>query len=109
MSFWTNSDWYQVFSVKDGGVPVDITGKNLAISLRASASDSSTLIDMSTGAGTLTITDGPAGLFAVDVPNTQSSAVPAGNHYWDLVEDKGNGRQSRIAGGRWLVRKGITD
>jgi len=108
VSFFTNSDWYQTFVVREDGEPIDLTGRELQLSLRRTASGTDTLIDLSVSAGTIVIVDGPAGKFAVDVPHAQSQNVPPGNHYWDLVHDIGNGRQSRMAGGRWLVRQGVT-
>lgn len=106
MSFYNNADWNQPFTVRAGGVPVNLTGKTLRFTLRAQVNDPTPLVEGTTQ-DLITITDGPAGRFTLAVPYSITRTVPAGNHYWDLVDILGAGSQTRIAGGRFLVRQGV--
>lgn len=109
MSFYNNADWVQSFTITAGGSPVDLTGKTLRMSWRAEAKAASALLTASTTDGTITITDGPAGKFLLSVPYAQTAGVPAGNHYWDLLDILSPTSRTRLAGGRFLVREGITE
>lgn len=108
MSFYNNADWAQTFTVTSGGSPVDLTGKTLSMTLRANVNDAAALVTASTANGMLSITDGAAGQFRLDVPYATTQDVPAGNHYWDLVDLISVNNQTRIAGGRFLVRQGVS-
>lgn len=108
MSFYNNADWYQTFTVTSGGSPVDLTGKSLLLTLRANVNDAQPLLTADVDGGLLSITDGPAGKFALAVPFATTRTIPAGNHYWDLVDVLSANSRTRIAGGRFLVRQGVT-
>lgn len=108
MSFYNNADWNQAFTVTSGGSPVNLTGKTLRMAVRASASGPDLLV-ATTLDGTLTVTDGPAGKFSMAVPYADTAGVPAGNHYWDLLDILSPTSRTRLAGGRILVREGITE
>jgi len=107
VSFYNNADWNQPFTIVSGGSPVDLTGKTLRWTLRAQLSDATPLVEGTTQ-DILTVTDGPAGKFTLVVPYSTTRDVPAGNHYWDLIDVLGAGSQTRIAGGRFLVRQGVS-
>ncbi len=107
MSFYNNADWIQSFTITAGGSPVDLTGKVLRWTLRANVNSPTPLVEGTT-ADLLAITDGPAGKLTMTVPYSVTKDVPAGNHYWDLVDLLGQGSQTRIAGGRFLVRQGVS-
>ncbi len=107
MSFYNNADWYQTFTVRAGGSAVDLTGKLLRLTLRRQVGDASPLLEATTDNGMITITDGVAGKFALSVPYATTRDIPAGNHYWDLVDVLSVNSQTRVAGGRFLVRQGV--
>lgn len=108
MSFYNNADWNQTFTVTSGGSAVDLTGKTLKMQWKAKVNDAAALVEASTSDGKINITDGPAGQFSIAVPYGDTQNVDAGNLYWDLIDIISRTSQTRIAGGRFLVRQGVT-
>lgn len=107
MAFYNNADWFQSFVVKEDGVAVDISGKQLYMAWRTQAIHPVEVLHATTEDGTLTITDGPNGMFDLSLPFGRTAQVPAGTYYWDLIEVVSATSRPRITGGTWTVSDGV--
>lgn len=85
--------------------PVDLTGFDLQMCIKAQRSDAAPLLVLALGAG-LTLLDAAAGRVALSLTAAQTSAIGAGERVFGLYRTD-NGRRLALATGRMRVQLGV--
>lgn len=107
MRTYTNENWEEGFELLDAnGDPVDLTGADLRLQVRASADASTPLLSLTVGAG-ITLTVPTEGLFLVSVQKATMEAIPPGLYPFDVVEVTG-ADWIRYGGGELEIGQGVT-
>lgn len=102
----TNSNWNQGFELLDAnGAALDITGADIRLTVRKTATDASALIAATTS-NYLTLTVPTEGKFEIDVPKATMGAIPAGTYPYDCVRVNGS-KWEWLFGGEIIVRQGV--
>lgn len=117
------SDWIKVITLEnDDGSVINLTGCEAHLQVRAYPESPTTVLDLSTAAGTLSI-NGSTGQISWDVPATQTAALspspgtasgfpqdgtiaPFG--YYDLLVKWPNGQIEPYLSGQIVLKLGIT-
>lgn len=93
----------------DAGDPIDLTGYSIAMQVRASASASETLFDLSTTGGEIVLTTPASGVFTVTITDETTGAETAPvDGVYDVVVEDASGTKTRIMEGRALFTAGVT-
>lgn len=92
---------------KQNDVVVNLTGYSARMQVRASVSDSSTLISLSSPSSGITI-DGPNGEITVTISAATMASVPAGTWVYDLEIESGGGVVTRLIEGKFSVSAEVT-
>ena len=98
--------WDDTILWESDGVPVDLTGWQARMMLRAAAEDASPTLALSTVSGTMSVTS--AGIIALSCSAASASAVTAGTYVYDLEVVNTSGAVRRLMQGRALVSREIT-
>jgi hypothetical protein len=117
------ADWLQQLVIEnDDGTPVNLTGCGVHMQVRAWPGATTVLLDLSTAASTITITNPAAGQINFDVPGAQTALfVPALNRpigewpigtelfgYYDVRVQFPNEQIFTYMFGRVYMRPGVT-
>ncbi len=87
------------------GQPVDITGLPLRMQIRPAPESALVYCELSTANGRLVIYDGPGGVLHLLLSKTETGAIPAGSHYFDIIRTD---TDQPIMGGRLNFNQGVT-
>ena len=90
------------FSVLTNGIPWNLTGYTFAMQVRRSASDTNTLINLTTATMTST------GHVSATVSANTMSTVPAGRWVYDIELTSPGNEVTRILEGRFIVSPEVT-
>jgi hypothetical protein len=98
--------WDDTILWESDGVPVDLTGWAVRMSLRTTPEAASATLALSTATGTMTTTS--AGIIGLAYPAISSSAITAANYVYDLEVENPSGNVRRLMEGRALVSREVT-
>jgi hypothetical protein len=108
---YTNEDWLDTLAYYDvSGSPIDLSGIDFQLEMRASAEDVTALINISNNPYD-DPADGKIGIvsnqFAINVPISKMSRIPKGDYVLDAV-GRADGMQRVIMNGTISVVQGVT-
>lgn len=96
------------FTYKDSdNAVVDLTGYTARSQVRSSYTSATTILNLTSQAGTLTITAN-TGTIAFNVSATTTAALTPGNYVWDLELVDATGIVTRLVGGTCTVTPEVT-
>lgn len=95
----------EIITVTDDGKPVDLTGWDAALQVRAIPEAPLTILDLSTDSGHIEVDD--LGQIGVVVPADQTGVLPAGVFVYDLVIYASRDA-IRVCEGRFRIEEGVT-
>lgn len=87
------------------GVPIDLTGATITMSVKRSKSDRAPLLTWSTAGGTITITDGPAGQFTIQ-PRVVD--LTGRSYQYDVQCVLADGTITTVLHGCWSIADDVT-
>jgi hypothetical protein len=96
------ADFVRTFKLKDGNGNTDITGYTLTAKVKEyhTATASQTF--------TITKTNASHGEFTMSLTDTQTTAMKAGTHQYDLLSDDGTGETTCLIRGYFELEPGIS-
>lgn len=94
------------FTVQTDGVPWNLTGYTAAMQVRKSTSSATTLLDLSSVDGDITMNS--SGEVTVTVAASVMSGVPAGRWVYDIEFTSGSSEVTRLLEGRFIVSAEVT-
>lgn len=95
----------------DDGSPIDISGWDARMDIREKRDPTSTSVLDVDGGGWITITDGPAGEFTIDIPASETEALgyKSGEVFpFDIELDDGSGSPGRVLQGAIQYSREVT-
>jgi hypothetical protein len=94
------------FTVKTSGTPWNLTSYTARMQIRSSVEAKTALLSLTNGSG-ITL-GGALGTVAVTISATQTAALLAGKHVWDIELVSAGGEVSRILEGKATVKAEVT-
>jgi hypothetical protein len=94
------------FTVQTDGVAWDFTGYTSAMQVRRSTSSATTLLNLSSAAGNITMN--ASGEVSVTVSATTMSGVPSGRWVYDIEFTSPSSEVTRLLEGRFIVSAEVT-
>lgn len=97
-----------IFVKDSAGNPWDLTGYSARMQIRQTVDDPSTLLDISTATGEITIT-AASGLVTIEVPATTTETLSwTGDAVYDLELEDGSGFVTRLIQGKVTLSLEVT-
>lgn len=94
------------FTVQTDGTAWNFTGYTAAMQVRQSTSSTTTLLNLSSGTGAITMN--ASGVVGITVAATTMSTVPAGRWVYDIEFTSPNNEVTRLLEGRFIVSAEVT-
>lgn len=95
------------FTIQDGtGTAWNLTSYTARMQIRTAAESTSTLVSLTNSSG-ITL-GGAAGTVTITISATQTAAMPAGRHVWDIEVVSAGGVVTRILEGKAIVKAEVT-
>jgi hypothetical protein len=94
------------FTVQTDGVPWDFTGYTAAMQVRRSTSSATTLLNLSSTNGDITMNS--SGEVSVTVSATEMTSLPSGRWVYDIEFTSPSDEVTRLLEGRFIVSAEVT-
>lgn len=90
------------------GGPLNVTGYSFKATIKSPPPASSTLAELTTGNGLITLTMPASGIINFDVPSATTAAWAPGTYQWDMWMVDTGGNETRLWHGLWTVAANIS-
>lgn len=97
---------FSIFYKDPAGDPIDMTGYDVSMQVRADYDSEESVLDLTVGDGiTITALDGKT---LVEISNAQSESIPAGIYVYDVEAESPAGKKRKLAFGKITIRAEVT-